>query len=106
MAIPFIMINLDRPRKLRFGMGAMVEFEQLTGIKLMSLSDEMSMDICSKLLWIMLKQEDKELTLEKTWELIDENAESITEIISAITKAIEAAFQKDSKHPNDNPPKK
>ena len=59
MAIPFIMINLDRPRKLRFGMGAMVEFEQLTGIKLMELNDEMSMDVCSKILWIMLKQEDR-----------------------------------------------
>lgn len=106
MAIPFIMINLDRPRKLRFGMGAMVEFEQLTGIKLMELNDEMSMDVCSKLLWIMLKQEDKELTLPKTCELIDEYAESITEVITAITKAIEAAFQKESSHPNANPPKK
>ena len=104
MAIPFIMINLDRPRKLRFGMGAMVEFEQLTGIKLMELNDEMSMDICSKILWIMLKQEDKELTLQKTCELIDEYAESITEVITAITKAIEAAFQKESGHPNANPP--
>lgn len=100
------MINLDKPRKLRFGMGAMVEFEQLTGIKLMELNDEMSMDVCSKLLWIMLKQEDKELTLQKTCELIDEYAESITEVITAITKAIEAAFQKESGHPNANPPKK
>ena len=100
------MINLDRPRKLRFGMGAMVEFEQLTGIKLMELNDEMSMDVCSKILWIMLKQEDKELTLGKTCELIDEYGESITEVITAITKAIEAAFQKESGHPNANPPKK
>ena len=106
MAIPFIMIDLDRPRKLRFGMGAMVEFEQLTGIKLMELNDEMSMDVCSKILWIMLKQEDKELTLQKTCELIDEYAESITDVITAITKAIEAAFQKESGHPNANPPKK
>ena len=106
MAIPFIMINLDRPRKLRFGMGAMVEFEQLTGIKLMELNDEMSMDVCSKLLWIMLKQEDKELTLQKTCELIDEYAESITEVITAITKAIEAAFQKDGGLPNEVAPKK
>ncbi|WP_128426288.1 hypothetical protein [Gudongella oleilytica] len=106
MAIPFIMINLDKPRKLRFGMGAMVEFEQLTGIKLMELNDEMSMDVCSKILWIMLKQEDKELTLEKTCELIDEYAESITEVITAITRAIEAAFQKETGHPNVNPPKK
>ncbi|QRN84838.1 hypothetical protein JR334_07575 [Clostridia bacterium] len=106
MAIPFIMMSLDKPRKLRFGMGAMVEFEQLTGIKLMELNDEMSMDVCSKLLWIMLKQEDKELTLEKTCELIDEYAESITEVITAITKAIEAAFQKETNHPNVKPLKK
>lgn len=106
MAIPFIMINLDKPRKLRFGMGAMVEFEQLTGIKLMELNDEMSMDVCSKILWIMLKQEDRELTLEKTCELIDDYAESITEVITAITRAIEAAFQKETSLPNVKPPKK
>jgi hypothetical protein len=106
MAIPFIMINLDKPRKLRFGMGAMVEFEQVTGIKLMELGDEMSMDVCSKILWIMLRQEDKALTLEKTCELIDEHADSITEVIAAITKAIKAAFQKESDRPNDHPSKK
>ena len=106
MAIPFIVINLDKPRKLRFGMGAMVEFEQLTGIKLMELNDEMSMDVCSKILWTMLKQEDKELTLEKTCELIDEYAESITDVIAAITRAIEAAFQKETTSPNVKPPKK
>lgn len=92
MAIPFVIINLDKPRKLRFGMGAMVEFEQLTGLKLTSMSDEMSMDMCSKILWIMLKQEDKELTLDDTINLIDEYADNLNDVIESVTKAIQAAF--------------
>ncbi len=105
MAIPFITINLDKPRKLRFGMGAMVEFEQLTGIKLMSINDEMSIDTCAKILWVMLKQEDKELTLEQTCVLVDDYAENITDIMTTVTEAIQAAFEQDKKTPNVIKPK-
>lgn len=106
MAIPFVTINLDKPRKLRFGMGAMVEFEQLTGIKLMSLTDEMSIDICAKILWVMLKREDSELTLDKTCELIDEYADNITDVIETVTQAMQAAFPQRDESPNAAKPKK
>lgn len=100
MAIPFVMLTLDRPYKLRFGMSAMVEFEQLTKIKLMEISEEMSVDVAAKLLWVMLKQEDQAMTLERSCQLVDEYADSINDVMSAVTKAIEAAFRGGDKSPN------
>lgn len=104
MAIPFSIIQLDRPRKIRFGMGAMVEFEKTTGIKLTAIGGEMSMDTCAKILWIMLKQDEKELTLEGTLALIDDCAESIGDVMKAVTNTMEAAFKTNS--PNGVKPKK
>ena len=104
MAIPFVMINLDKPYKLKFGMGAQVEFEQLTGIKVMSIQDEISVELCAKMLWVMLKQEDKEITLEKTCQLVDEYANNMTDVIQTVSKAIEAAFK--TSLPNVGKPKK
>jgi len=106
MAIPFVMINLDRPRQLRFGMKAMVEFEQLTGIKLMEIGNEMSMDTCSKLLWVMLRQEDKTLPLDTTLDLIDKYADNISDVMEAVTGALNAAFKTDGSIPNVGKPKK
>jgi hypothetical protein len=90
--VPFITINLDKPRKLRFGMAATVEFEQLTGLKLRDLEDELSFDVASKILWIMLKQDDEDLTLKQTYVLVDEYSEGMLEVNAAIRKAITVAF--------------
>lgn len=91
--IPYKLIVLDKERKLRLGMGAIVEFEQLTGVKLMELDDNMSPDILGKIAWVMLKQEDKALTLEKTCELIDESYEgTIKDFAEDIKEAIRLAF--------------
>jgi len=103
MAIPFTMINLDKPRKLRMGMGAMVEFEQLTGIKITEIESEISMDVCAKLLWVMLKQDEPELTLEGTWKLVDDNADNLNDITLAVGAAITAAFQQSGKLPPTAP---
>lgn len=104
MPIPFTMINLDRPRKLRFGMGAMVEFEQITGIKLTSLDDELSFDVLAKILWVMLKQEEKELTFEQTLNLVDDHVDDLSEVMEAVTRAIQAAFNTGKKSPNVKSP--
>lgn len=103
--IPYIEITLDKPRKLRFGMGASLNFERTTGIKLTQIEDEMSFDICAKLLHSMLKQEDPELTFEQTVTLVDEHADSLLDVMTAVTGAIEAAFSTGSKSPNDKTPK-
>jgi hypothetical protein len=103
MAIPFVMINLDKPRKLRFGMGAMVQFEQLTGIKLMSLDDEMSFDVMAKMLWVMLRQEEPDLTLEQVCDLVDEHADSVMDVTNAVSEALQVAVE--TKRKNAGKPK-
>jgi len=90
--IPFVSLQLDKVYNLRFGMGAIVEFESLTGLKLMEIGEEMSFDICAKILWVMMRQENKELTLEQVCALVDNYADSLDVVIEAVTKAIEGAF--------------
>ena len=107
--IPFVTIQLDKVYNLRFGMGAQVEFEQLTGMKLGALGKELekdpSMDIISKVLWVMMKRENKELTINQVYEIVDENADNLTEIVNAVTKAINAAWEVKNR-PNAQAPKK
>lgn len=92
--IPFVTIALDKPRRLRYGMGASIEFEQLTGVKMTAIGeDEMSMDTIAKLLYAGLKHEDKNLTVAKVVDLVDNHAESITSVIEKITEAINAAYK-------------
>ncbi len=92
MPVPFKIIQLDRPRKLRFGMAAAVEFEQTTGLKLASLDDEITMDTMANLLWIMLKQEDAALTLAETTRLVDEYSTGLIDVTNAVREAITLAF--------------
>jgi hypothetical protein len=101
--IPFVMLNLDRPRKLRFGMGALIEFEQVTGIKAAEFDEEnMSFDLMGKVLWLLLKQEDKDLTLEGTYALVDEYAANLTVVMEAVSQAIDGAFN--TGEPKNAPP--
>ena len=92
MAIPFVMIDLDKPRRLRFGMGAMVEFEQVTGTKLMDIDGPLSVEATCQALWVMLRQDDPELTFDGVCRLVDDNASGITEVISKTAEAISAAL--------------
>lgn len=99
--IPFVPIKLDKVYNLRFGMGAAYEFERLTKIKVTKIDlENFSITELCQLLWVMMKQENKDLTLEQTLKLVDENAASMTEVIEAITGAITAAFVEQEADPN------
>jgi hypothetical protein len=99
--IPFVMIELDRPRKLRFGMGATVEFEQITGRKIVTLKvSEISGELCSKLLYVMLKQDDPELTIDQSNKLVDEYAESMPYVITKVAEAVNIAYKVDGGEKN------
>ena len=98
--IPFTTIQLDRPRRLRFGMSAMCEWEQLTGIKLTSLDDELSVATVAKILWVMLKQDEPTLTFEQACALVDEHTDNLSDVMTAVTTAIQAAFGTGDAHPN------
>ncbi len=100
MSIPFTIIKLDKDRKLRFGMMAMVEFEKITGVKLTAFDSAMSMDITSQMLWIMLKQYDDTLTLEQTIKLVDDNADDMTYIIDKVGEAVTIAFGEEDDQKN------
>lgn len=92
--IPFTIINLDKPRKMRLSSSAIVEFEQTTGIKLQSIEDAISYETSMKLLWIMLKQEQDDLTFKDTLTLVDDYAEDLTAVLKSIQETMSSAFKK------------
>jgi hypothetical protein len=94
------MLTLDKEYKLRFGMGAMSQYEQLTGLKLADIDVDIPYDIVLKLLWVMLKQIEPDLTLEKTIELVDENADNLVEIVALTCHAFRSALVGSKKSPN------
>jgi hypothetical protein len=98
--IPFVTIELDKPRRLRFGMAAMVEFEQLTGKKLLELDDDLSFETTAQALWVMLRQDEPELTFAEACALVDEHAGSLTDVLKAVTRAIFAAISSKKKSKN------
>ena len=103
-AIPFMMVTLDKPRKLRLGMSAIVEYEMLTGDSVMKINKDSSIGTLMRLMWIMLKQEEPELTFEQTLKLIDEYGGDLTEIMLIIGEVISMAFGSEVDAPK--PPEK
>lgn len=91
MAIPFAMIELDKPRKMRLTLMAMIEYEQLTGEKIADVNDETSIEHLAKLLWIIMKQEDENLTFKQSCALIDDYSAGITSVYDAITRTLMAS---------------
>ena len=90
--IPFVTIELDKPYRLRFGMGAMVEFEQLSGKKLMEIGEDVSFTTIAQLLYVMLKQDNHNLTMQEVCELVDGYADNLAEVVEKVMKAIEVAY--------------
>ena len=98
--IPFVVLNLDVPRKLRFGMGAMVEFEQSTGTKVRELDESLTMQQAAQLLWAMLRQDNPEITMAESNRLVDEYAKDVNEVIEKVAEAITVAFNGEAERPN------
>jgi hypothetical protein len=102
------MINLDKPRKLRLTIQAALEIEQTFGIKILDVDN--NMESISKILWILLKQEEKEISFEQTCEMMNE-AESMSYISNTVLKAIITGMagekkkdEKEQESPNAKPP--
>ena len=92
MPLPFVIIKLDKPRKLRLSMETTVEYEEITGTSILDFDDEMSMKIALKLLWIILKQEDKALTFKASCELVDNSTYGAIEMMQKVSEAVGIAF--------------
>lgn len=108
MAIPYIVVDLDKPRRLRMGMGAMVAFEKMTGKKLQEIAAELStgdvaMTSIAQLLRAMLLREQPDITIEQTCDLVDDHADKVSAVVRYVVEALSAAFE-DKESPNAQTP--
>lgn len=94
MGIPFEVIELDKPRKIRFGLAGLTLAEEMTGKTITEICEEMSMNDIAKVLYAGLSWDDKELTPEKVIELVDDYADDLGYVIKKLTEAISNAVGK------------
>lgn len=102
MSIPFEILTIDKPRKLRYGSMAIIEIEKtfkIKGLKAIGefLESASTEEIC-KIVLIGLKNGDKEdtkdLTTEKLIELLDEHGVDQETIESTLTLALSGGMSK------------
>jgi hypothetical protein len=99
------MLELDRPYKLRLGMGAICEFQDLTGIPLGDLDNALTLETGLKALWIMLRQEIPDLSYKDACALVDEYAPDWNTVLSAVSNALKIAFRTKAKSANPKRPR-
>lgn len=89
-----VTIILDRPRTLRYGLNALAKVEDITGKNIMGLDlNNVSIKDLLAIIYAGLYHEDKELTVEKVGDLIDEHS-NITEVAEKLGEAFTEAFGK------------
>lgn len=91
---PFVIIELDRPRKLRYTFNSLVLAEEVLGKPIAVGMLVAGMKELRILLWAGLKEEDSNLTLEQVGNLIDESPLGFEEITSKVVEALEISFVK------------
>ncbi len=94
---PLVILNLDRPREVRFGHKALKKLMVLTGKNLSTFStEEFDLGELEKVLYCGLLSDSKEhgetLKLEDMEDLLDQ-ADSFNEILNAMNTALDKAFQ-------------
>lgn len=88
----FTPIKLDRMRNFRYGMKAISLIEKKLNTKISNLDMEnMSMEETATLIWAGLVWEDKDLTVDRVMDIIDENS-NFVEVIKVMGEAFTAAF--------------
>lgn len=88
MAKKYISFELDKTRNLRYGMQALIKIEERLGKSFAKIDFESDMKYSDLaiIIWAGLEHEDKDLTIDKVTELIDE----YSDIQTALTKMSEA----------------
>lgn len=99
-----VILNLDRPRVIKFGHKALKRLTALTGKKITSMTeDDFDLEELEKILYCGLLSDAKEnneiIKLEDMEDLLD-MAESFGSIINAMNTALEIAFQETEKVKN------
>ena len=86
-ANPIVPIKLDKERHLKFGMRAMLAFEEKTGKNVLKgLSGDMSGTELVTLFWACLLHEDKKLTFDAAVDLFDEYS-TVYDLAEKVTQA-------------------
>lgn len=107
-----VIIHLDRERKMKFAHTALMTLEELTGLKIAELDQQMDLmdhDLRAKVVYCGLLKDAKDngetLSLENMPDLLDE-APNIVHVIEQVTRAWQAAFPapKDNASGNQQPP--
>lgn len=81
-----VTITLDKERHLHFTLNSLELIEDLTGVSIDKIGDNMNMKLLKAIIYAGLKHEDSELTLESVGEMIG------FEDIEKVSKAIAEAF--------------
>jgi hypothetical protein len=97
-----VLIELDRPREVRFGHKALKKLMALTGKSLNNITEEeFSLEELERVMFCGLLSDAKEhgetLELEQMEDLLD-HAKSFNEVMEAMEKALENAFQSTEKN--------
>lgn len=101
---PLVVIELDRPRFVRFGHKALKQLSALTGAKLEKMGDnDLDLADLEKIMWCGLitdaQENGEDLKLEDMEDLLDK-AESFGAVLNAMNDGLAQAFQRTEKEKN------
>lgn len=85
-------VEMDKTRNFRYGMKALSLIEKKFNKPIAKINmQDFTIEESAVLIWAGLVHEDKELTVEKVIDIIDEKG-NFQEVIEAMNKAMEDAF--------------
>lgn len=96
MAVLSVPIMLDKERHLKFGFGAMIALEDLTGKTFFEIIQELQdlenikVTKIRDIMWAALLHEDKGLTLDQTTEILDQG--QVMDLVGKLMEAVELAM--------------
>lgn len=94
-ALPFITINLDKPRKFAMNIRTLMAFEQETGSNLITNPEvlgKLNLTTAMKLIWCGVNTEEDPITFGAFVDAIDTNGVKVFDLIDSIDAAADAAF--------------
>ena len=91
-----VILNLDRPRELRFGHKAFKALKTQTGMTLLDIEKKLNEgdldpELIEKMVYVGLRHEDETLTPEKVEDLIDQ-VPAYIDVVTAVAKAFVIGF--------------
>lgn len=94
-ALPFVTINLDKPRKFAMNIRTLMAFEQETGSNLITNPEvlgKLNLTTAMKLIWCGVNTEDDPIAFGAFVDAIDANGVKVFDLIDSIDNAAGAAF--------------